>query len=68
MSLILTTYNGAILGPIARILGHILEAIYYVLSLIGIENTGICIILFTFLVNGLMLPLQIKQQNWGVCE
>lgn len=65
MSLILTTYNGAILGPIARLLGHILEAIYYVLSLVGIENTGICIILFTFLVNGLMLPLQIKQQKFS---
>lgn len=65
INLILTTYNGAILGPIARLLGHILEAIYYVLSLVGIENTGICIILFTFLVNGLMLPLQIKQQKFS---
>lgn len=65
MSAILTTYQGAFLGPIARVLGHILEAIYSVLSLVGIENTGICIILFTFLVNGLMLPLQIKQQKFA---
>lgn len=65
MSVILTTYQGAFLGPIARVLGYILEAIYYVLSLVGIENTGICIILFTFLVNALMLPLQVKQQKFS---
>ncbi len=62
---ILTAYDGAILGPIAKVLGFILEGIYYVMSLVGIENTGICIILFTFLVNGLMLPLQIKQQKFA---
>lgn len=65
MNVILTTYQGAFLGPIARLLGKILEGIYYVLSLVGIENTGICIILFTFLVNALMLPLQIKQQKFA---
>ena len=65
MSVILTTYQGAFLGPIARLLGYILEAIYRVLSMIGIENVGICIILFTFLVNALMLPLQIKQQKFS---
>lgn len=65
MNLILTTYQGAFLGPIARVLGKILEAIYYVLDMIGIENTGICLIIFTFLVNGLMLPLQIKQQKFS---
>ena len=38
MDVILTTYQGAFLGPIARLLGKILEAIYYVLSLVGIEK------------------------------
>lgn len=65
MSVILTTYQGAFLGPIARLLGYILEAIYSALSYVGIENTAICIILFTFLVNALMLPLQIKQQKFA---
>lgn len=65
MDVILTTYQGAFLGPIARLLGKILEAIYYVLSLVGIENVGICIILFTFIVNMLMFPLQIKQQKFS---
>ena len=65
MDVILTTYQWAFLGPIARLLGKILEAIYYVLSLVGIENVGICIILFTFIVNTLMFPLQIKQQKFS---
>lgn len=65
MSVILTTYQGAILGPVARLLGYILQALYALLSNIGIENTGICIILFTFIVNALMLPLQIKQQKFA---
>jgi YidC/Oxa1 family membrane protein insertase len=61
----LTTYQGAILGPIARLLGYILQALYAALSMIGIENTGICMILFTFLVNALMIPMQIKQQKFS---
>lgn len=65
MNVILTTYQGAFLGPIAKFLGYILEGIYTVLSQIGIENTGICLIIFTFIVNGLMIPLQIKQQKFS---
>lgn len=65
MNVILTTYKGAILGPIARVLGYILQALYSLLSNFGIENTGICIILFTFIVNALMLPMQIKQQKFS---
>lgn len=65
MDVILTTYQGAILGPIARVLGLILEAIFQVLELVGIQNIGVSIILFTFLVNALMLPLQIKQQKFS---
>lgn len=65
MDVFLTTYQGAILGPIARLLGKILEGIYFVLSSIGIQNTGICLILFTFIVNALMIPLQIKQQKFS---
>ena len=37
MSVFLTTYQGAILGPIARLLGYILQGIYSVLSTVGIE-------------------------------
>lgn len=65
MDVILTTYQGAILGPIARVLGYILEAIFQVLEFVGIQNIGVSIILFTFLVNALMLPLNIKQQKFS---
>lgn len=65
ISAILTTYQGSILGPIARVLGQILEWLYILMSRLGIENVGICMILFTFLVNMLMIPLSIKQQKFA---
>lgn len=65
VSVILTTYQGAILGPIARLLGYILQGLYSALSIVGIQNTGICMILFTFIVNALMIPMQIKQQKFA---
>ena len=65
MNVILTTYKGAILGPVARVLGYILQALYSLLSNFGIENTGICIIIFTFIVNALMIPMQVKQQKFS---
>lgn len=60
----LTQYDGAILGPIAKLLGLILNAIFNFLDYFGIENAGLCIIFFTFLVNALMIPLTIKQQKF----
>ena len=65
IDVILTTYQGAILGPVARLLGYILQGIYQLLSIIGIENTGVCMILFTFIVNGLMFPMQLKTQKFS---
>lgn len=62
---ILTTYQGSILGPIAKVLGQILEWLYILMDRLGIENIGICMILFTFLVNMLMLPLNVKQQKFA---
>lgn len=65
ISTILTTYQGAILGPIAKLLGQILEWLYLLMSHLGVENVGICMIIFTFLVNTLMLPLNVKQQKFA---
>lgn len=65
MDVFMTTYQGAILGPIARLLGYILQGLYAALSVVGIENTGICMILFTFIVNALMMPMQVKQQKFA---
>lgn len=63
--LFLTKYDGAILGPIAKVLGWILNGIYNLLDTIGIANVGICIVIFTILINGLMIPLTIKQQKFS---
>ncbi len=56
---IIATQTGGILRPFALILGKILEGIYD----LGIHNIGFCIIIFTFVVRMLMLPMQIKQQK-----
>jgi len=59
----LTEVTG-ILKPFAFILGEILNGIYNFCALIGVENLALCIILFTFVVKMLMLPLTIKQQKF----
>lgn len=61
----LTAYNGAILGPIAKVLGYIMNAIFIVLDKIGIPNVGLSIILFTLLMYLLMTPLTYKQQKFS---
>ena len=37
-AMLLTKYNGAILGPIAKILGYIMNGIFIFLDKIGIPN------------------------------
>ena len=61
---VLTQYQGMILGPITKVLGYIINAIYNFLEVIGIPNIGLSIILFTVIVNVLMIPLTIKQQKF----
>ena len=65
MNGILLTQNGGILGPIAKVLGYIMEGIFNVIDYIGIPNIGLAIILFTIVVNLLMMPLTIKQQKFS---
>ena len=60
---LLTKSTSPILGPIAQVLGYIMEGIFTFTSWFGIENIGLCIILFTIIVNLLMLPMTIKQQK-----
>ena len=64
-AMLLTKYNGAILGPIARILGYIMNWIFIFLNKIGIPNIGLAIILFTIVIYMLLLPLTIKQQKFS---
>lgn len=66
MSLIfLTQDQGMFFGPIAKVLGWILEQLANFLYMFdGYMNIGVTIILFTFLINTLMLPLNIKQYKF----
>lgn len=55
-----------IIGQISWLLGKVMDGIYNVLnSAFGIQNIGICIIIFTIIVYTLMIPLTIKQQKWS---
>lgn len=60
---VVLTKSGGIFGPIADILGWIMEMLFRFTSAVGIENIGLCIILFTLVTKVLMLPLTIKQQK-----
>ena len=63
--ILLTQDDGAILGPIAKLLGVIMDVIFNFLDLIGIPNIGLSIILFTIVVYLFMLPMTIKQQKFS---
>ena len=63
--MLLTAYDGSILGPIAKILGWLMNGIYEIMAAIGIENVGLAIILFTIVIYTLMLPLTYKQQKFS---
>lgn len=63
--IVLTQYDGLIIGPIAKILGYLMEGIFFFLDLIGIPNVGLSIILFTIVIYLLMMPLTIKQQKFS---
>lgn len=63
--MLLTAYNGAILGPIAKFLGWIMNGMYVLMEKIGINNVGISIILFTIVIYLLMFPLTYKQQKFS---
>ncbi len=56
--------NG-ILAPIAKLLGYILNGIYFLLNQINIHNVAVAIIIFTIVIYLCMLPLTIKQQKFS---
>ena len=64
-NIILTQYNGAFLGPIAKILGMLMNVIFNFLDNIGIPNIGLSIILFTIIIYLCLMPLTIKQQKFS---
>lgn len=63
--LFVTKNSTFILGPIASILGWIINVIFNFLDSIGNPNVGLAIILFTIVVYTLMIPLTYKQQKFS---
>ena len=63
--ILLTQDDGMIIGPVANLLGYLMEGIFNVLDSLGIPNIGLAIILFTIAINILMLPLTFKQQKFS---
>ena len=66
LGLLATQHTGAFLGPIAKLLGWIMNAIFNLMdSFFGVQNIGLSIILFTVVVYMCMLPLTYKQQKFS---
>lgn len=63
MEFLVLTKTSGILGPIAELLGLIMEGLFRFTSTFGVLNIGLCIILFTLVTKLLMFPLTIKQQK-----
>lgn len=64
--MLLTAYPGSILGPIAKILGWLMNWIYMFFENMGIQNVALTIIVFTVFIYLCLLPLTIKQQKFSV--
>ncbi len=64
-AIFLTKDDGLIIGNVAKLLGMIMNAIFNLIDLMGIHNIGLAIILFTIVVNLLMMPLTLKQQKFS---
>lgn len=64
MNMIVATKSGVpILGQVSTLLGWLMDGIYRVLDMIGIQNVGLSIIIFTLIIYMILTPIQIKQQK-----
>lgn len=64
--ILLTQSSTFIIGDVAKILGWIMDVLFrFVDNVLGIQNIGLCIILFTIIIYLLMMPLTIKQQKFS---
>ena len=62
---LLTPYDGTIIGPIAWLLGKLMTGIFWILNAIGLPNIGLSIILFTIVIYLCLTPLTYKQQRFS---
>ena len=65
LDLVLTQNSFFIIGPVAKLLGFIMQGIFFLLDKIGIPNIGLAIIIFTIVIYLCLLPLTIKQQKFS---
>ncbi|MDO4453219.1 MAG: YidC/Oxa1 family membrane protein insertase [Eubacteriales bacterium] len=63
--MVLTKSSIWVIGPVATVLGVIMNGIFGVLDMVNIQNIGLCIILFTFFIYMLLTPLTVKQQKFS---
>lgn len=61
----LTKSSTPVIGWFAILLGAIMNIIFNLQSAIGLDNIGLCIILFTIVIYLLMTPLTIQQQKFS---
>lgn len=55
-----------VIKQLSWLLGKVMNVIYNVMDgVFGIQNIGVCIIIFTIVTYLLMIPLTIKQQKWS---
>ena len=63
----LTAYDGAILGPIAKALGWIMNGIYsFFANVCGIESVALVIFIFTFFIYICLFPVTYRTQKFSV--
>lgn len=68
LDILLTAYPGSILGPIAKILGILMDWIYSGISNITggrVESVVLSIVIITIIIYMCLLPLTIKQQKFS---
>lgn len=64
--ILLTAYDGAILGPIAKVLGWLMNGIYVLMERVfGIESISFTIVIFTIFIYMCLFPLTYKQQKFS---
>lgn len=63
--MLLTKTNTFLIGPVATFLGIIMNAMFIFCGLFGIQNIGLCIILFTIVIYALLTPLTVRQQKFS---
>ena len=65
--LFLTADNGKILGPIARLLGYLMNLIYIFQSqVLHLPSVALTIVLFTIFIYILLYPLTYRQQKFAI--